>query len=54
MTDRKAGSSLCEASSIVLFSEGLPCGMSVAEDTIEICLHCELGSLCLVVTSKKG
>ena len=40
MTDRKAGSSVCEASSSVFFSEGVPCGMSVAEDAREVCLSC--------------
>ena len=45
MTGRKAGSSVCEASSSVLFSEGPPCGMSVAEDVREACLRCELGTL---------
>ena len=32
MTDRKAGSSVCVASSSVHISEGLPCGMSIADD----------------------
>ena len=40
MTDCKTGSSLCKASSSVFFSEGVPCGMSVAEDVREICLGC--------------
>ena len=40
MADRKAGSSVCVASSSVFFSEGLPCGMSVAEDAREVYLGC--------------
>ena len=40
MTDCKAGSSVCVASSSVFFGEGLPCGMSVAEDAREVCLGC--------------
>ena len=36
MTDRMAGSSACEASSSVFFSEGVPSGMSVAVDAREI------------------
>ena len=40
MTDRKAGSSVCVASSSVLFSGGLPCGMSVAEDEREVSIGC--------------
>ena len=40
MTSHKAGSSVCEASSSVFFSEVLPCGMSVAEDAREVCLGC--------------
>ena len=35
---RKAGSSVHEASSSVFFSEGHPCGMSIAEDAREVCL----------------
>ena len=50
---RKAGSSVCEVSSNVFFSEGFPCGMSEAEDVREVCLGCKLGALWLVVTSKK-
>ena len=38
MTGRKVGS-VCEASSSMLFSEDLPCGMSKAEDMREVCLR---------------
>ena len=40
MTDCKAGSSVCAASSSVFFSEDFPRGMSVAEDAREVCLGC--------------
>ena len=36
MTGRKVGSSVCEASSSMFFREGVPCGMSVAEDAREV------------------
>ena len=36
----KAGSSVYEVSSGVFFSEGVPCGMSIAEDAREVCLDC--------------
>ena len=36
VTDCEAGSSVWVASSSVCFSEGLPCGMFVAEDTREV------------------
>ena len=34
---RMAGSFVCEASSSVFFSEGVPSGMSVEEDAKEVC-----------------
>ena len=37
---RKAGSSVCEASTSVFFRERFPCGMSVGEDAREVCLGC--------------
>ena len=37
---RKAGSSVCEASSGVFFSEDVPWGMSVVEDASEVCHGC--------------
>ena len=40
MTDCKAGSSMCVAGSSVFFHEGVPYGMSVAEDAREVCLGC--------------
>ena len=40
VTDRKAGSSVCEASSNMFFSEGVPSGMSIAVDVREVCLGC--------------
>ena len=40
MTGCKAGSSVCEASSSVFFSEGVPSGMSVAENAREVCIGC--------------
>ena len=39
MTSRMAGSSVCVASSSMLFSEGLPCEMSVAADAREVSLR---------------
>ena len=53
MTGRKAGSSVCEARSSVFFSEGLLCGMSVAEDAREVCLGYKLGALCLSAEYQK-
>ena len=40
VTGRNGGSSVCKACSSVFFSEGVPCGMSVAEDAREFCLGC--------------
>ena len=37
MTGRKASSSVCQASSNVLFSEGPPYGMSVVDDVRGLC-----------------
>ncbi len=51
---RKVGSSVCELSSTVAFSEGLPCGMSIAEDVREVGLRCELIALCQSSDYQKG
>ena len=53
MTGCKVGSSVCEASSSVTFSEGLPCGMYVAEDAREVCLRSELVALCSSADDQK-
>ena len=37
---REAGSSVWETNSSMFFSEGFPCGISMAEDAREICLGC--------------
>ena len=45
MTGRRAGSFVCVAGSSVIFSEDLPCGVSVEEDEREVFLRCWPGAL---------
>ena len=45
VTSRWAGSFVCVASSRVIFSEDLPCGMPVEEDEREVFLRCQPGAL---------
>ena len=53
MAGRRAGSFVCAAGSSVIFSDDLPCGVSVEED--ERGLSSLLAGCSLpVVTSKKG
>ena len=53
MPSRKAGSSVCEASSSVFFNECVPCGMSLVEDVRKLCLGYQKGQEKIVLERKK-